>query len=503
MEDRFKLLAERFAEIADLNAASAVLQWDQETYMPVQGCAARSNALATIQTEAHRRLVSDEVAGLLDAVEGWARARGEDSFEAAFVRTARRDHARARKVPGELVAELARTTSLALEAWQAARARSDFAAFAPHLEKVVSLNRRKAEALETGERLYDALLDEYEPGAKTSEVEAAFRVLREGLVPIVREVVAREGAVSSAVLNAECAEAEQFELCKEVVARLGYDFERGRLDRSAHAFTTTFSVDDVRITTRVKKDFLPSALYAAVHECGHALYAQGIDKRFERTPLNDGASLGVHESQSRLWENLVGRGRPFCAWLLPLLRKRFPDAFGRCSQEEFYRAVNKAGPSLIRVEADEVTYNLHVLLRFELESALVEGRLKVSDAPEAWNARMSDTVGIAPPDDARGILQDIHWAAGLIGYFPTYTLGNIMSAQFYAKAREALPELEAQLARGEFAPLKGWLGEKLHVHGRKVSAGRLLQRVVNGPLDSKPFLDYLQRKYAELYGFQP
>jgi carboxypeptidase Taq len=262
-------------------------------------------------------------------------------------------------------------------------------------------------------------------------------------------------------------------------------------------------VDDVRITTRVNKDFLSSALYAAIHECGHGLYAQGIDRAFDRTPLNDGASLGVHESQSRLWENLVAHGRPFCSWLLPLLRERFPEEFARCSEEDFYRAVNKAGPSLIRVEADEVTYNLHILLRFELEADLVEGRLKVADAPQAWNAKMAEVVGVAPSDDAQGVLQDIHWAAGLIGYFPTYTLGNIMSAQFYAKARADIPDMDGRIAAGDFAPLRAWLGEKIHVHGRKYSAEELRARVVGGGLDSGPFLDYLREKYSALYGFKP
>ena len=501
MKERFELLRKRFAEIADLQAASAVLQWDQETYMPPGGARARAEALATIQRTAHARLVADELARLLDETDTWAQAQGPDSFEAALLRAARRDHSRAKKLPGELVAELAKATALALEAWKEARELSDFSAFAPHLERIVALSRRKAEALAVGERLYDSLLDEYEPGTKTSQVEATFRALREGLVPLVREIVARRDKVSNEVLCGASGEKRQLQLCREVVRRLGYDFDRGRQDVSAHAFTTTFSVDDVRITTRLKRDFLPAALYASIHECGHALYAQGIDKACERTPLNDGASLGVHESQSRLWENVVARGRPFCEWLLPRIRKRFPKRFGETDVEAFYRAVNKAGPSLIRVEADEVTYNLHVLLRFEIETDLIEGRLKTAEAPQAWNAKMSEYVGIAPPDDAQGVLQDIHWAAGLIGYFPTYTLGNIMSVQFYEKARLDLPGLEERIAQGDFAPLRGWLEENIYRHGRKYMPNELLQRVVGGGLDSRPFLGYLRRKYSEIYGF--
>ncbi|MBI5243675.1 MAG: carboxypeptidase M32 [Elusimicrobia bacterium] len=501
MKARFEALKERFAEIADLQAASAVLQWDQETYMPPGGGASRADALATLQKAAHERLVADETSRLLDEAETWARDRGPDSFEAGFLRAARRDQSRAKKLPGELVAELAKAASVALEAWREARTRSDFSLFAPHLDKIVGLLRRKAEALAVGERLYDSLLDEYEPDMRTSQVESAFRSLREGLVPIVKQIVSRQDRVSNAVLCGACGEKSQFKLCQEVVRCLGYDFDRGRQDLSAHAFTQPFSTDDVRITTRIKKDFLPASLYASIHECGHALYAQGIDKAFNRAPLNDGASLGVHESQSRLWENVVGRSRVFCAWLLPLLQKRFPKRFSGLGGEEFYRAVNKAGPSLIRVEADEVTYNLHVLLRFELEADMIEGRLKVCDAPQAWNAKMADYLGITPPDHAQGILQDIHWAAGLVGYFPTYTLGNILSVQFYEKARRDIPGLEGGIAQGDFAPLRNWLGKNIHRHGRKYTPNELLERILGGGLDSRPFLDYLRAKYSEIYGF--
>ena len=502
MIERIKLLQQAFAEICDLQSASAVLQWDQETYMPAGGCNARAEALAAVEKAAHARLISDDLARLLDETERWAQAQGPDSFAFAFTRAARREQARARKLPSQLVAERAKATALASEAWRQARRHSDFAAFAPHLERVMALNRAKAEALAVGKRPYDSLLDLYEPDARASEVEAVFRTLRQGLVPLVREIMARRDAVSDAVLHGPCDQSRQFELCEEVIKRLGYDYTRGRLDLTAHPFTTSFSVDDVRITTRTLKDYWPAGLYGAIHECGHALYAQGIAPEFDRGPLNGGASLGVDESQSRLWENLVARGRPFCAWLVRLLRERLPDQFSNCQADELYRAVNKVGPSLIRVEADEVTYNLHVLLRFELESELVEGRLRVAEAPAAWNAKMEEYLGVRPPDDAQGILQDIHWSAGLIGYFPTYTLGNIMSAQFFAQARRDLPGLEGCIRAGEFSGLRDWLREKIHRHGRRYTAAELLKKVTGGGLDAGPFLDYLRTKYSELYGFQ-
>jgi len=502
MTETFQLLREAFAEICDLQSASAVLQWDQETYMPPGGCNARAEAVAAVEKAAHARLVSDDLARLLDQAERWAQAQGPDSFAFTFTRAARREQERARKLAPQLVTELAKATALASEAWRAARHNSDFPAFAPHLERVMALSRRKAEALAVGKRPYDSLLDLYEPDARTTELEDVFRALRQGLVPLVREIMARRDEVSDAVLHIPCDENLQVKLCREVTKHLGYDFERGRQDLSTHPFTTSFSVNDVRITTRTLKDYWPAGLYGAIHECGHALYAQGIAPELDRTPLNGGASLGVDESQSRLWENLVARSRPFCTWILRSLRERFPDQFSRCQAEELYRAVNKSGPSLIRVEADEVTYNLHVLLRFELEAELVEGRLRVAEAPAAWNAKMAEYLGVRPPDDAQGILQDIHWSAGLIGYFPTYALGNIMSAQFFAQARHDLPGLDGTIRNGDFAVLRGWLKDKIHRHGRSYTAAELLKKVTGRALDAEPFLDYLRAKYSELYGFK-
>jgi carboxypeptidase Taq len=502
MTDKFSQLKGMFAEIADLQAASGVLQWDQETYMPSGAGGARAEALATVEKAAHARLICDELARLLDEVEPWAQKQGQDSIAFAFLRAARREQSRAKKLPADLVSELAKATSLAIESWREARKRSDFKTFLPQLEQVMALNRRKAEVLAAGPRLYDSLLDIYEPGAGTSQIEPVFRALRAGLVPLVREIQARKDKVSDALLHGDCDEAKQYALCQEVVKLLGFDFERGRQDLSAHPFTTPFSVSDVRITTRVAKGYLPTALYGSIHECGHALYAQGIDPELDRSPLNNNASMGVDESQSRLWENVVGRGRPFCAWLLPRLRQYFPDRFSGCGAEDLYRALNKSGASLIRIEADEVTYNLHIMLRFEMESDLIEGRLKPADAPAAWNAKTTEYLGITPADDRDGVLQDIHWPAGLIGYFPTYTLGNIMAAQFYAEARKGVPDLEGRIRAGDFAVLRGWLKENVHKHGRRYTADELLKRVTGKGLDAAPFLDYLRGKYSELYGFK-
>lgn len=501
MESKFNLLKEKLGEVADFQATASVLHWDQQTYMPKGGALARANAMSTIEKTAHERFVSDEIGKLLDELRPWSETKGYDSFEAGLIRVAGRDYEKAKKIPSELVAEFSRETSFAIEAWGKAKSSSDFSIFRPHLEKIVGLNIRKADALGYKDSPYDALLDEFEPGTKKSDIQASFGKLRQGLVPIIKEINSRQDKVTNAVLEQEFDENTQFAFACEVVKALGYDLSKGRQDRSAHPFTTGFSINDVRITTRVRKNFLPSALFASMHECGHALYSQGSDQSFERTPLNDGASLGVHESQSRMWENLVGRSRHFCTWLLPRLKKSFPSQFSRLDAEGLYRAVNKSGPSLIRVEADEVTYNLHVMLRFEIECDLLEGKLKVEDAPAAWNEKMEKYIGIKPADDAHGVLQDIHWALGTIGYFPTYTLGNIMSVQFYNKALSEIPDLPSRIEAGDFHVLLDWLRENIHRHGRKYTPDELLQRVVKSGLDIEPYLNYIRTKYSRLYGF--
>ncbi|MDX1546736.1 MAG: carboxypeptidase M32 [Rhodothermales bacterium] len=484
-------------QVEDLKAAAAVLEWDQETYMPPGAADARAYQVATLRRLAHERFVDEAVGSLLDR----ARTDGLDplSDEASLVRVARRDYEKAVRLPADLVADLAEAVARAKIAWQQARAGDDFAAFAPHLERLVVLNARKAEALGYDGTRYDALLDQYEPGLRTATLDRVFETMRAGLVPLV-QALAEAAPPEDDFLHQPFDRQTQWDFGMAVLRDIGYDFERGRQDLSAHPFTTTFSVHDVRLTTRIRDDFFPTAFFGTLHEAGHGLYEQGVDPALDRTPLADGTSLGMHESQSRLWENLVGRSRPFWQHYYPKLQAAFPEPLGAVPVETFFRGINRVQPSLIRVEADEVTYNLHIMLRYELERALVDGTLGVEALPEAWNDRMEAYLGLRPATDARGVLQDIHWSLGALGYFPTYALGNLMSVQLYEAARRDLGDLDGQIAAGQFGGLLGWLREHVHRWGRKLDAGDLLERVTGSGLDAEPWLAYVRRKYEALYG---
>jgi carboxypeptidase Taq len=492
-------LRERLAGIADLNAAQAVLGWDQETYMPPAGVASRAHQLATLGRLAHELFTADEVGELLAAAESEVAGADPDADDARLIRVTRRDFDRATRLPSQLVADLAQATAHAQQAWKEARAENDFERFRPHLQRVLALTLEKAEAFGYDDTPYDALLDEYEPEMRTSRVRETFATLRQELVPLVQAIGERP-APDDGCLRRDYDDRAQWEFGLSVIRDFGFDFRRGRQDRSAHPFSTNFSVDDVRITTRVQQDFLPTCLFGTLHEAGHAMYEQGVDRTLDRTPLAGGTSLGVHESQSRLWENLVGRSLPFWEHYYPRLQAVFPAQLGSVSLDSFHRAINRVEPSLIRVEADEVTYNLHIMLRFELELRLVEGRLDVTDLPEAWNEGMRDLLGLVPDRDANGVLQDIHWSIGAIGYFPTYSLGNLISAQLYEVAERELPGLEDQVRGGEFGPLLGWLRHRIHHHGRKFTADELLARVGAGQLDAGPWLSYVREKFGRLYG---
>ncbi|MFB6249353.1 MAG: carboxypeptidase M32 [Salinibacter sp.] len=498
MSDPVEDLRAHLAPIDDMESAAAVLAWDQETFMPDGGAEARARQLSTLQSTAHERFVSDETGTLLDrAAEATADADPLDDG-ASLVRVTRRDYERARRVPSSLVAELSEATSRAKQAWKKARTEDDFTVFAPHLETLVDLSVEKAEAIGYDDTPYDALLQEFEPGLTTAEVADTFSTLREDLVPLV-DAIADSPPLEDDVLHRSYPQPKQRTFGEQVLADLGYDFDRGRQDVSAHPFTTSFSVGDVRITTRYDEDYLPSALFSMIHEGGHALYEQGIDPALDRTPLGDGASLGVHESQARLWENHVGRSRPFWRHYFPKLQDAFPDAVGDTSLDAFYRAVNRVEPSLIRVEADEVTYNLHVMLRFELERGLIDGTVSVDELPARWNAAMDDYLGVVPDTDADGVLQDVHWSMGSFGYFPTYTLGTLTAAQLTDTIREDLSDLDARLADGDFAPLRDWLRTHVHRHGRKLTAPQLLERVTGRALSAAPWLRYARNKFGALY----
>jgi len=490
-------LKERLAAISDVGQATRLMFWDQQTHMPPGGLTGRAESVATLSRLAHEMLVAPETGRLLDAA-----GSGETgSEEAALLKLARRDYERATKLPSRLVAELSRTTSLAEPAWVEAREDSDFARFAPHLEKIIGLKREAAEALGYEDHPYDALLDGFEPGARKAHLEAMFAGIRSELVPLVRDVLEAAGDEDrAALLHGDFDEAAQDAFGRRVATDLGYDWKRGRQDRTVHPFCITLNSGDVRVTTRFDAKWLAPALFGTIHETGHALYEQGVDPRYARTPLSGGVSMGVHESQSRLFENIVGRSRPFWSHYLPPLREAFPEALGDVDLERFYRAVNAVRPSEIRVEADEATYDLHVLLRFELEVALIEGKLAVEDLPEAWNAKMQEYLGLAPRDDAHGVLQDIHWADGLFGYFPTYTVGNVLAVQLFEAANAAHPEIPDQVARGEFGTLLGWLRENVHRHGSRREPEALIAAATGRPLDTAPYLSYLRAKFGELYG---
>jgi carboxypeptidase Taq len=499
MTDIFTTLRTRLAEIHDLGKATALLSWDQQTYMPRGAVGARAEQLATLSRISHALFTDDETGRLLDAAAAEVERLPSDSDEASLVRVAQRDYERSRKLPSDFVAELSRASTTARGAWQEARQKSDYALFQPHLEAIVALVRRQAEYLGYADHPYDALLDLYEPEMKTADVRRLFAELRDGLAPLVKAVAARPDAVDDSILRRGYDETTQIKAGERIIGAIGFDFEYGRQDFSAHPFCTSFAPTDVRITTRVSRDQLNEALFGTLHEMGHALYEQGVSPSLARTLLARGASLGMHESQSRMWENLVGRGRAFWKHFLPLLQETFPAQLGEVDVEQFYQAINRSQPSLIRVEADELTYNLHVMLRFELELALLEGKLSVSELPGAWNELMEQYLGLTPPNDALGVLQDVHWSGGMIGYFPTYTLGNVISAQLFEKARAELGDLDAQFAAGEFGTLLGWLRQNLHTHGRKFTPIELLQRIVGGGIQAGPYLGYLRAKFGELY----
>ncbi len=495
-------LKARMAEAEAVKGAAGVLGWDQQTYMPPGGAAARADQFGVLSRIMHEMATGAKTGRLLERAERETAGADPDGDDAAYVRVARRDFDQATKLPTALVEEIARTSTLAHEQWARARAESDYARFAPWLEKQLDLARQVAGLLGYGGgEMYDALLDQYEPGMKTAEVRAMFAAIKPTLVGLVRAVAARgPDAVSDTVLKSEYPEDAQEAFGRKIVSAMGFDWARGRQDRAVHPFCTSFTRGDVRLTTRFDRHFLPTALFGSMHEAGHGLYEQGIAARYDGNVLGGGASLGFHESQSRLWENLVGRSRPFWRRFYPDLQAAFPHALAGVAPDDFYRAVNKVSPSLIRVEADEVTYNLHILLRFEMEVEMLEGRLSVADAPQAWTAKMEEYLGLTTPDDARGILQDVHWSGGSVGYFPTYSVGNLLSVQLFETADAALGgALESQIGRGEFGPLLGWLQENVHQWGRKYEPSALVQRVTGGALDPAPYLRYLTTKFGDVY----
>lgn len=499
MSEAFSQLNEQFAAISRLSQAAALLGWDQQTQMPSGAASARGEQMAALQQVIHEKSTSEEIGELLMECEEEFANEDPDSADVRILRTARRNYDRSVKLPISLVVELARHGAVSHEAWVHSREDNDFQSFAPYLEKMFDLTRRKAECLGYISHIYDPLLDEYEPGMTHAETSAIFTEIKSDLVELAHSIANSTMKMDTSCIHGIFPVSVQQDLTLKTAQAIGFDTTRGRQDAATHPFCTSFSRDDVRITTRFDADFLAMALYATLHEAGHALYEQGSPPEFEETPLAGGISLGIHESQSRFWENIIGRSRSFARWIFPQLQQYFPASFSGRVSEEFYRAVNQVQPSTIRVEADEVTYNLHILLRFELECALLEGSLKVRDLPEAWNQKMQDYLGISPPNDSQGCLQDIHWAEGLIGYFPTYSIGNLLSGQIRQAMLIDLPGMEDMIEKGDFSPLLEWLRKHIHCYAGKYLPGELIPLATGSPLSSKPYMNYLREKYTELY----
>lgn len=500
MNPQFNELKKRLGEIHDLNKIGWVLSWDQQTMMAKRGGPVRAEQIATLNKIALERFTAPEMGRLLDDLQAYGESLPYDSDEASLIRVARHDYEKARRVPAELQAERVRASSLARQAWVEARQKSDFSLFLPHLQKNVDLTLKYVECMADGEeQAYDVLLDDYEQGLKTAEVARVFSELKTGLVPLIAAIRAKEDSVSDACLHQAYAADQQTAFCWQLIEQLGAKRESWRLDPTVHPFASNSATHDIRITTRYYADFLNPALFGSMHEFGHGLYEHQVSPALERTPLCRGASLSLHESQSRMWENLVGRSRAFWRFMYPKLQGAFPAQLGGVDLEVFYRAINKVQPSFIRVEADEATYSLHIILRFELEQEMVNGQLALRDLPEAWNSRFEQFFGIQVPNDADGVLQDIHWSGGMIGYFPTYSLGSILASQLWEKIMAEVADLPAQFERGEFAALRTWLRENLHQHGRKFTPAETLHRIVGRGIDVQPYLRYLNSKYGEIY----
>ncbi len=499
MTAALEALKSKMAVISGLRYAGALMGWDQETYMPEGSTAGRARAMSTISRLAHEHATSPEYGRLLEDASHEVADMPPDSDESRLIWQARREYDRAIKLPSDLVAEMREAEVTATQVWQACRPENDWQRFTPYLERILEQQRKMADLLGWEEHPYDALLDIYEPEMRTSEVRRVFNDLRERTAPLVSAIADRADEVDDSFLHQHYDEDAQWALSLDLMERFGYDYTRGRMDRSAHPFTTTFAQDDVRVTTRVDPEFFNTCFFAAAHECGHALYNQGLPERFANTPLQGGASSGMHESQSRLWENVVGRSLPFLSAYYPRIQEAFPDQLGGVDLEQFYRAVNRSAPSLIRVEADEVTYNLHIMLRFDLEVAMFEGELGVEQLPARWNEKMEQYLGVTPDTDADGVMQDIHWPSGLYGYFPTYTLGNVISLQLYEAALRNLSDLQKQLENGNTAPLLGWMREHVHAYGRKFPPQDLLERTTGQRLSAEPYLNYLNTKFGAIY----
>ena len=496
----YERLTTHAREVALLKSTQALLEWDERTKMPRAGGDYRAEQVSYLAGLVHRKLTEPAVGEYLSELLDSSLAADRHSDTGAVIHNLKRDYDKKTKLPQALVEELARTSVLGQQLWAEARKANDFAHFRPILEKTVELKKQEAAALGYDDVPYDALLDDYEPGAKTAEVRRVLAGLREQLVPLVAEIVGNGRHPKMEVLQRHCATGAQEAFGLQVAAAIGFDLNAGRLDVTHHPFCSTSGPRDVRLTTRYYEDFFPSALFSTMHEAGHGIYEQGLRADQYGLPTGEAASLGIHESQSRMWENLVGRSRAFWEYFYPETKRHFPDAIGNVPFDDFYFAINDVRPSLIRVEADEATYNLHVLVRFELEQSLLLDELRVADLPAAWNEKYRQYLGIESPTDANGVLQDVHWSAGLFGYFPTYSLGNLYSAQLFEAAERELGNLDDMFRRGEFLPLCEWLRVNVHEAGRRYAPEELVRRVTGDGISHVPLMRHLRDKFGPLYG---
>jgi carboxypeptidase Taq len=489
--DALELLKSRLADYQALDSIAYLMAWDQRTVMPPGGFSHKADQISLVQRLAHGTLKDPEIGRLLDELE--ERGLDPDSWDAALIRVARRDYLKAVQVPVELSSEMARASAESAPVWLEAKATSNFDLFLPLLERNIELRHRYIECFGPQDEPYDVLLDDFEPEMKTAEVRRIFDEIKPELVELIADLRDRE--VDDSFLTGDFDLDEQVALDHEVIDLFGHRPNTWRIDPTEHPFASGAGIDDIRITTHYYRDHLKS-LFSTMHEYGHGLYQHQLPREYAHLPVGQATGLGIHESQSRLWENLVGRSLPFWRFFYPRLQARFPDQFRSVDMERFYAAINKSQPSLIRIEADEVTYGMHVILRFELEQDMINGRVELKDVPEHWAEKMHDYLGVAVPDHARGVLQDMHWSSGLIGYFSTYLLGTVMSVQIWEKAAEDLGDLDDQVERGEFGPLREWLERNIHAQGRKYPPQELLQRATGSTIDAKPYLAYLKRKFG-------
>ncbi len=486
------------AEIHDIETTLAVLDWDQQVNMPRAGGDGRASQISMLSRMGHELFVSDRMGELLESLEAGTADLDPDSDDACLIRQFSKKYHKQKLVPSKYVEEFSGVTARAHNEWEKAREESDFSIFQPALQKIFDMRREYSNFFAPYDHIYDPLIDDYEPGIKTAEVIEVFKQLREKQVDLIRRI-SEAKQVDDSFLHQPFDDKVQYDMGIKAVTACGFDWTRGRQDRAAHPFTTTFNLNDVRITTRIYPKYLMAGLASTMHEGGHAMYEQGVSQTLDRNPLGTGASLAIHESQSRFWENLVGRSEAFWQYFYPTAQKMFPSELGGVPLDKFYMGVNKVEPSLIRVDADEATYNLHIMLRLELEIAVLEGRVDVKDLPEVWNEKMREYLGITPDCDANGVLQDVHWSSGILGYFPTYALGNLLSAQIKERMEQDLGDIYGYVAKGEFSPLLGWLNENIHRHGAKFDPGVIIQRVIGGGIDPEPYLRYLETKYSGVY----